>query len=395
MHDSSETPLSPSRLPGPVPRTPAQAATSRANAQASTGPRTRLGKLHIRHNGVRHGLYTSRAPMMGERRRDYAHVLERLATEFQPATPFEESLVSRAASLVWRLGRVPAAENALFESFGAEAAQVLQAADDDEAAEADAAAPREVGVDLLWGLAFRSGMADSPVNRLARWERGLHRQLREVMAELRASKLARAELRDAAPTFSNPDQERAEAYTQLDTMLAFTDNCFTRQELEDEVIRLRALLAARDRLPPPLTPVHARGQVPLRRMEEIQAQAFTGHIKGSRNDDKWTPAADEVARLRSLVEVAGDVEPFRPERPADELERERREREEAAWAAELARRDNRRDPPPVRDDIPIDREPRFYARNPSPEEAARGLPEKPRGPRADTAIMHGPKMPSR
>lgn len=234
MHDPSETPSVPSRLPGPVPRSAAQAEASRANARASTGPRTRIGKLHIRHNGMRHGLYSDGVPMMGERRRDYRQLYERLGQEFQPVTPYDEMLLCRAAQLLWRLGRVPAAENALFESYGAEAAQVLQA-DEAEAAEPDAptdAPPEAVGVDLLWGLAFRSGMADSPVNRLARWERGLHRQLREVIAELRASKAERAARGEAERGFRHPDEERAEAYNWLDTHLALTDNCFTRQELE-------------------------------------------------------------------------------------------------------------------------------------------------------------------
>lgn len=161
------------------------------------------------------------------------------------------------------------------------------------------------------------------------------------------------------------------------------------------MIRLRALLAARDGLPPPVTPVHALGQVPLRRIEEIEKNAFTGHIKGSRKDDVWTPSPDEVRRIRSLIEVAEDVEPFRPERRADEVERERRDRAEAAYAAELARRDATRDPPPAPDDTPIDQEPRVFARDPSPEEAARGLPPTPRGARPETAIMDGGKMPSR
>ena len=92
--------------------------------------------------------------------------------------------------------------------------------------------------------------------------------------------------------------------------------------------------------------------------------------------------------------VAEDVEPFRPERRAGEVERERRDRAEAAYAAELARRDANRDSPPAPDDTPIDREPRVFARDPSPEEAACGLPPTARGPRAATAIMDSPKMPN-
>ncbi len=384
MLDSSEP--RPSRLPGPVPRSAAQAAASRANAKGSTGPRTRLGKLRIRHNGVRHGLYAATAPMIGERRRDFRLLAGQFAEEFTPQSAYEDMLVHRAATLVWRLGRVPAAENALFESFGAEAAGMLAATGgDDDAPDEDAAAP-DVGVDLLWGLSFRSGLADSPVNRLARWERGLHRQLREVMAELRRCQADRRAQGDESRGFRDPELDYAEAYTALDNHLAWTDNCFTRQELEDEVVRLRALLAARDGLPPPVTPVHARGQMPLRRMEEIQAHAFTGHTRGLRVDDLWTPAAEEVARIQALADRADEIVPFRPDRRAD------------------APRD---------DDAPINAwpqgtpfyvagdqaarhaQPRIFGRDPSPDEAARGLPERPRDPRAATAITDRPKMPSR
>lgn len=386
MLNLSDPPPSASRLPGPAPRSPAQAAASRANAKGSTGPRTRLGKLHIRHNGVRHGLYTATAPMMGERRRDYAHVLERLTTEFLPDTPFEESLVSRAASLVWRLGRAPAAENALFESFGAEAARALREDDGAAGEGASDAEPTDVAVDLLWGLSFRAGNVDSPVNRLARWERGLHRQLREVMAELRASQAARWEQAeqpaaiDAMGSLLSTDKDRDEIYSALDTYIAVRDSALTRKELEDEVIRLRAQLAARDGLPPPVAPLHQVGNTPRRRAEEVESHAFTRHIKGKchgRNWD-WSPAPEEAAHIQALIAdalgrsvAAARAAPSTSPPPQEETDDGAGAPEDSlAWEATAE-----------------DARPVVFARDPSPEEAARGLP--PGGPdsRADTALM--------
>ncbi len=313
------------------PRSAAQDAASRANARASTGPRTRLGKLRIRHNGVRHGLYAATAPMIGERRKDYARLHDTLVAELKPGAPLEDMLVSRAAALLWRLGRAPAAENALFESFAREAARALRP--DDEAVDApfdeDGAdeAEEAVGVDLLWGLAFRAGLADSPVNRIARWERSLHLQLREVMAELdrrqqqrraaeqeaakAAAAAARAAAIAAAEAEAEAEHERTHtvfedvdddaAYALLDRQIALRNNAFTRRELEDEVIRLRAALSQREGLPPSLLPLHAAGDELHRSFEEVFRKSFTGHPPGTVANGRWEPDGDEVERLRRLV----------------------------------------------------------------------------------------------
>jgi hypothetical protein len=324
--------LAPSTIPAStVPshtRSPAQDAASRTNALHSTGPRTRLGKLRIRHNGVRHGLYAVTAPMIGERRKEYARLHDTLVAELKPGSELESLLVHRAASLLWRLGRVPAAENALFESFALEAARALRPEDEDEAGrgapESDAVG-EEIGVDLLWGLAFRAGLSDSPVNRITRWERSLQMQLRELLAELArrqaqraadeaaaaraAAEAAREAARAAAAAEEEAEFDRThtlfddidddEAYSILDATIAFRDNALTRRELEDEVIRLRAALCRAAGIPPSPLPLHAAGDTPHRELDELRR--FAGHPPGHFVNGRWQPDPDDVERVARLV----------------------------------------------------------------------------------------------
>ena len=96
-----------------MPISEAMRAANRANAQASTGPRTEAGKRRARMNALRHGL-SSRDPktavLPGEDAAQFAALKADLAARFRPEGDMERELVAEMAAALWRCRRVPAAE---------------------------------------------------------------------------------------------------------------------------------------------------------------------------------------------------------------------------------------------------------------------------------------------
>jgi hypothetical protein len=90
----------------------AQVAANRANAQASTGPRTPEGKARVSQNAVKHGLYSRRTMerLAGREnaglRAEYDAHLEGLQAYWQPQGEAEETLVDRLADQDWRLANL-------------------------------------------------------------------------------------------------------------------------------------------------------------------------------------------------------------------------------------------------------------------------------------------------
>jgi len=91
-----------------------KAQASRRNAQLSTGPKTPGGKAIVSRNAVKHGLASRIVVLPEENREDFLTLLEAFHAEFQPASPFEESLVFQLAAADWRLRRVARIEVGLF-----------------------------------------------------------------------------------------------------------------------------------------------------------------------------------------------------------------------------------------------------------------------------------------
>src|SRR4051812_30299528 len=91
---------------------------NRLNARKSTGPRTDEGKRQSRQNARRHGLTAETVIAALEDAADYEAFEASIALDHQPRTATERELVSRLASVLWRLRRSTAIETGLFQIQG-------------------------------------------------------------------------------------------------------------------------------------------------------------------------------------------------------------------------------------------------------------------------------------
>jgi hypothetical protein len=96
--------------PSPAPN---RAATNRANAQHSTGPRTETGKQRSSRNAITHGLTAATAVLPTEDAAAYQRHIQQFLDEYRPATPTETHLVHELANIAWRQNRIPLLEAAL------------------------------------------------------------------------------------------------------------------------------------------------------------------------------------------------------------------------------------------------------------------------------------------
>ena len=95
-----------------------QIEANRLNALKSTGPRSQRGKWRSRSNAVRHGLTAETVIAAFEDAADYASFEISIAADYQVATATERALVSRLASVFWRLRRSTNIETGMFQLQG-------------------------------------------------------------------------------------------------------------------------------------------------------------------------------------------------------------------------------------------------------------------------------------
>jgi hypothetical protein len=89
---------------------------SRANGSKSHGPTTPEGKLNSSRNAITHGmLSTATIVLKAESTDRFLELLAALFEEFDPQTPFEESLIENMAVARWRQMRVWGMEKASME----------------------------------------------------------------------------------------------------------------------------------------------------------------------------------------------------------------------------------------------------------------------------------------
>lgn len=95
-----------------------QIEANRFNALKSTGPRTEQGKRRSRSNAVRHGLTAETVIAAFEHAADYEAFEINIASDYQITTTTEQELVSRLASVLWRLRRSTSIETGMFQLQG-------------------------------------------------------------------------------------------------------------------------------------------------------------------------------------------------------------------------------------------------------------------------------------
>jgi len=80
-------------------------AANRANAQSSTGPRTKQGKSNSSCNALRHGILARKVVLdTEEQRAEFQELLQSCKTEWGPEWLIEKFLVEEIAILLWKLG---------------------------------------------------------------------------------------------------------------------------------------------------------------------------------------------------------------------------------------------------------------------------------------------------
>jgi hypothetical protein len=82
----------------------------------ATGPRTSSGKERSKYNAVKHGILSQGVVLKSESRSDYESLLMGLREDLKPEGTFEDLLVEKLATFLWRYRRVIALETADFES---------------------------------------------------------------------------------------------------------------------------------------------------------------------------------------------------------------------------------------------------------------------------------------
>jgi hypothetical protein len=131
-------------------RSEKQRAASRLNGAKSCGPVTADGKRNTCQNATRHGAFAHAILLPTESGEAFDILADATFQEFDPATPFEASLVEDMISARWRAKRFAIMERALIKLKLQRLEQ--QAADTDEMSELDAAD--------ITGLAFQE-LADN------------------------------------------------------------------------------------------------------------------------------------------------------------------------------------------------------------------------------------------
>jgi hypothetical protein len=90
-----------------------QILANQQNAQHSTRPRTEAGKRRSRRNAIRHGLTAETVIDILEDAAEYRAFERAIKSDYSPQTAIESQLVSRLASLLWRLRRAVIVESGL------------------------------------------------------------------------------------------------------------------------------------------------------------------------------------------------------------------------------------------------------------------------------------------
>ena len=149
--------------------TDAQTRANRANAEKSTGPRTRRGKVRSSKNALKHGLLATDAVLPGEDPAEFDRQLTALEDWALPRNPLEHEICRQIVDAQWRMQRLSRIETAIIT---ADMNDVLRR---DRAKGAAAVEPGREGDNKLLGRAMLIGGAQSLV-QLSRYDAHLTRR---------------------------------------------------------------------------------------------------------------------------------------------------------------------------------------------------------------------------
>ncbi len=192
-----------------------QIAANRANAQASTGPRTGEGKANSSRNALKHGV-TAKRLLPGESGEEFEQFREALLDELAPVRAVEEEIAERIVLVLWRMRRIPAFEAALFawiEACHRDKSHTLllpRLPGDRLFPLWEDATPKPT---LVLGRAVESFLQTNICGKLSRYETALQRQLTASLRELDRLKAQRIEA--AALVAPSREDDRSEARSTL------------------------------------------------------------------------------------------------------------------------------------------------------------------------------------
>jgi hypothetical protein len=95
--------------------TAAQITANQLNAQASTGPRTEIGKQTVSRNALAHGLAAKKFFLSEADKPVFAEYRDALAEHYRPATDHERALLEELAEAKWRCRTARIMESSFFE----------------------------------------------------------------------------------------------------------------------------------------------------------------------------------------------------------------------------------------------------------------------------------------
>jgi hypothetical protein len=148
--------------------TTGRADVNKENAQHSTGPRTRAGKLRSSLNALTHGLTGRTVPLPSEDPAAHQLHTQEFFDEYKPQGPTERQLVQELIDTSWRVNRVPALE-----------AEVLSRAANPPTPEA--------------AIEFDIVDAHAAIDKLALYSHRLSRQFHKTLDQLREIQANRRE----------------------------------------------------------------------------------------------------------------------------------------------------------------------------------------------------------
>jgi len=142
-----------------------RAEINRENAKKSTGPKSQVGKMNVRLNGLKHGARASIIDMSQleslvllptEGPTAYKKLLANFADKLQPRDEVEVGIVQRISDLQWRLMRLTKNERVFNEDCLAQAAQLAHpGATDDQLCNLDSVNAFRIGIESKLPKEFR------------------------------------------------------------------------------------------------------------------------------------------------------------------------------------------------------------------------------------------------